>query len=248
MIKLKKPKRTELLGALVICTLLVGASIYANSSESFSSFLSGSDTASLEPQFGLQPSVVPETRQVTQSSEERSKDIKHWIEGELRKNTFPDVIIGIENETEVLEGYVFSEDLMYSDGLWHGQIVSRIPQNKSARFLFRVEELIAASGTVIAITSSIKYLSETLAPQETPYATFWVNLAETGEKQIFKLPVIPQIAPYLNTFFVGIVTGVIIGLPTYFTVLGIVLLIHRALIPVTSRLFRGKLHKAEKTS
>ncbi len=248
VVELKKPQRIELFFALIICTLLIGASIYANSSRTFTSFLSGSGTTSLKPQFGLEHSVSPEAKQLQTSVEERRRDIKHWINGELKKGMFSYVIIKIEDETEVLGGYVYSEDLMYSDGLWHGEIVSRIPQNKSARFVFKVEELITANGTVIAITTRIRDISETSSPQETPYATIWVILAEIGEKQGFELPVIPQIAPYLNTFFVWMATGVILGLPTYFTILGIVLLIDRALLPATIKLLKKRTNKAKETN
>ena len=234
--------------ALVLCSLLVGASIYANYPRTYTPFLSGSETTSLNPQWGLELYASPKTSQAQTSPGERKRDIKHWIDGELKKGMFSYVIIKIEDETEVLGGYVNSEDLMYSDGLWHGEIVSRIPQNKSARFVFKVEELITANGTVIAITTRIRDISETSSPQETPYATIWVILAEIGEKQGFELPVIPQIAPYLNTFFVWMATGVILGLPTYFTILGIVLLIDRALLPATIKLLKKRTNKAKETN
>lgn len=248
MVALKKPNRIELAATFLLCVVLISASIYVNSPKTFTSFFSDPETTSLRPQHGLQPTVSPETNQLQTSPEERKKDIKHWIEGELRKDTFPHVIVSIEDETEVLGGYIYSEDLMYSDGLWHGEIVSRIPQNKSSRFVFKVEELITANGTVIEITTRIRDISETSLSQEAPCATIWVILEEIEEKQVFELPVIPQIAPYLNTFFVWVATGVILGLPAYFTILGIALLIDRALLPATSKLFKKGVSKTKETS
>jgi len=125
--------------------------------------------------------------------------------------------------------------------------VSRIPQNKSTVFVFQVRQTISENGRVVSITTSIRDITGTVGTSETkPHATIRVTLAEISDKPGIEIPLVAGILPYLNTFFTWVVTGVIIGLPTYFTLLGVALLINRALIPVANKLFRGRLNRGGK--
>lgn len=236
---MKKPKHKELTVALIICIVLVGASVYANvvtqHPASFSGFLGGGSSISRE-------NFATATQE--ESADQRIKDIKQWINAELTKGKFKEVVRGIEALTEEQGGYVYSEDLTYADEVWNGELVSRIPQDNTTDFIFNMEDLIAKNGKVISITTSIRDITGTIGTSEQkPHATIRVTLTEISGKIIIGLPIIEGITPFLSTFFTWVVSGIIIGLPAYFTVLGIVLLIDRALLPILNKLFKKGLNK-----
>jgi len=225
--------------ALIICVVLVGASIYANVVTQHPAFFPG-----LTSWGGS--SIPRENFAKTQeeSADQRIKDIRQWINAELTKGKFKEVVKGIEALTEEQGGYIYSEDLTYADELWNGELVSRIPQDNATDFIFNVEELITNNGKVISITTSIRDITGTIGTSEQkPHATIRVTLAEISGKIIIGLPIIEGVAPFMSTFFTWVATGVIIGLPAYFTVLGIVLLIDRALLPIANKLFKKGLNK-----
>jgi len=241
--ELIKPKRIELIAALIVCVVLVGASIYVNmprtSPEYYGAFLP--ETLSGERASGTVPQ--PETG----LNDARIRDIRHWIKGELIRGKFEEVLLAIEEKTDEYGGYVYSEDMTFADDLWAGEIVSRIPQNKSTIFVFQVRQIISENGRVVSITTSIRDITGTVGTSEQkPHATIRVTLTEVSDKPVVVVPIIAGIIPYLNTFFTWVVTGIILGLPTYFTLLGVVLLIDRALIPIANKLFRGRLHRGGK--
>jgi len=225
--------------ALIICIALIGASVYANvvtqHPASFSGFLGGGSSISRE-------NFATATQE--ESADQRIKDIKQWINAELTKGKFKEVVRGIEALTEEQGGYVYSEDLTYADEVWNGELVSRISQDNATDFIFNVEDLLSENGKVISITTSIRDITGTIGTsEEKPHATIRVTLAEISGKIIIGLPIIEGIAPFLSTFFTWVAAGVIIGLPAYFTVLGIVLLIDRALVPIANKLFKRGLNK-----
>ena len=137
--------------------------------------------------------------------------------------------------------------MTFTDDVWTGEVVSRIPQNKSTVFVFQVRQVISENGKVVSITTSIRDITGTVGTSEQkPHATIRVTLAEVSDKPIIGIPIVAGIIPYLRTFFTWVVSGVIIGLPAYFTLLGVVLLIDRALIPVANKLFKGRLSRGGK--
>jgi len=234
-----KPKRTELIAALIVCVVLVGASIYVNMPQTSPEYYGSARTL----WGGPAPLPQPETT----IADERIKDIRHWIKGELTKGRFEEVLLTIEEKTDEHGGYVYSEEMTFTDDLWTGEVVSRIPQNKSTVFVFQVRQTISENGRVVSITTSIRDITGTVGTsEEKPHATIRVTLAEISDKPVIGIPIVAAIIPYLNTFFTWVVSGVIIGLPTYFTLLGVVLLIDRALLPIANKLFRGRLNRSEK--
>ena len=239
-----KPKQKELLAALIICVALLGASVYVNMPKTspgyYGSPLQPSDLRGESfPQFLPQPESTLE--------DGRIKDIRHWIRGELIRGRFEQVLLAVEEKTAEYGGYVYSEQMTYADDLWTGEIVSRIPQNTSTAFVFEVRQTISDNGRVVSITTSIRDITGTVGTsEEKPHATVGVTLVEISDQPIAGTPIIAGVIPYLSTFFTWVVTGIIIGLPTYFTLLGIVLLIDRALIPIANRLFRGRLNRGGK--
>jgi len=252
---MKKPNKMELSLALFLCIALFGAMLYANTlkpSEQYESptILEPTSTSRKEliEQYGLSG---PST-QTSSVESERIKDIRQWIKGELKNGTFEEVVMSIEEETEDLGGYIYSEDVTYTNDLWSGEIVSKIPQNNSLRFVFKARTLISTNGKVVSITTNIRDITPpTGITIEKPPATIRITLTEVAEKpkqpgipQI-ELPFITAIVPYLSTFFTWVITGVVIGLPAYFTILGIVLLIDRALVPIANKLLKRGFNKSK---
>jgi len=242
--KLIKPKKTELVAALIVCVVLVGASIYVNMPKTSPEYY-----GTIQPYQSLRgadaPQILPQTE--TGFADSRIKDIRHWIKGELTKGKFEEVLLTIEEKTDEHGGYVYSEDMTFTDDLWTGEIVSRIPQNKSTVFVFQVRQVISENGRVVSITTSIRDITGTVGiSEEKPHATIRVTLVEVSDEPVGGIPIVTGIIPYLSTFFTWVVTGIIIGLPAYFTLLGVVLLIDRALIPVANKLFKGRLNRGGK--
>lgn len=239
-----KPKRKELAAALIVCVVLVGASIYVNMPKTSPEYY-----GALQPLEGLKGAFAPQSLPQTETGldDARIRDIRHWIKGELVKGEFEEVLLAIEEKTDEYGGYVYSEDMTFTNDLWIGEVVSRIPQNKSTVFVFQVRRVISENGKVVSITTSIRDITGTVgASEQKPHATIRVTLAEISDKPANGIPIIAGILPYLSTFFTWVVSGVVIGLPAYFTLLGVVLLIDRALIPVANKLFKGRLSRGGK--
>lgn len=249
---LKKPNKKEFLIALILSIALIGATVYANEprpSEHYGGVtIQPAFSSSQEPT--KQMLVSESTTQTSTVEDERIRDIRQWIKGELKKGMFEEVVMNIEEETENLGGYIDSEDVTFTEDLWSGEIVSKIPQNNSLQFVFKVRTLISTNGKVISITTNIKDITPTTGVTTAkPLATIRVTLREVLEKPSqpglppIELPFITTIVPYLGTFFTWVITGFAIGLPAYFTILGVVLLIDRALIPLANKLFKKELNK-----
>ena len=248
---MKKPSKNEVKAALVLCIFLLGsATIVTMLSQrrlypdptitDLSSASPSSMQRALIEQYGLGGS--PQTPIV---ADERIKDIKQWIKGELKKGTFETVVLGIEDETDTLGGYVESEDVTFTDDVWSGEIVAKIPQNNSLHFVFKVRSLISENGKVVSIVTNIKDITSAsdVATQK-PLAQIRATLKEISDKPwqptlpTIELPFLPGVLSLLNAFFTWIIVAVIIGVPAYFTVLGIVLLIDRALKPLTNKILK----------
>jgi len=249
---LKKPKKKEFSLALVICLVLFGAIILTTafrSTEHYGGLTTIeprelSNPEALTQQYGLS-GLTGLTTQTSSAENERVKDIRQWIKGELKKGTFEEVVTNIEDETENFGGYIDSEDVTFLDDIWSGELVSKIPQNNSLQFVFKARNLISTNGKVTAITTNIKDITPSSgATTAKPLATIRITLKELAEKPSqpglppIEFPLTATIIPYLGTFFTWIITGIIIGLPAYFTILGIVLLINRALIPLANKILK----------
>jgi hypothetical protein len=247
---LKKPSKNEVKAAFVLCIFLLGSVtiintmsqryIYPNTDTIRPNTVSPQSASELTQQYGLGGS--PQTPIL---ADERIKDIKQWIKGELKKGTFETVVLGIEDETETLGGYVESEDVTFTDDVWSGEIVAKIPQNNSLHFVFKVRSLISENGKVVSIVTNIKDITPTsgIAVQK-PLAQIRTSLGEISDKPwqltlpTIELPFLACVLPVLSAFFTWVIIGIVIGIPAYFTMLGIVLLIDRALKPAANKLFK----------
>lgn len=136
---MKKPNKKELVITLIICILLFSAIAWINQLRQPRS----PNTATMQPnfttdqrqelteQYGLSNPLWESQQQQTAVYDERIRDIRQWIKGELKKGTFEDVVTEIEAQTQENNGYIESEDVTFADDAWTGEIVSKIPQNRS---------------------------------------------------------------------------------------------------------------------
>ncbi len=246
---MRKPSRKEVKASFVFCVLLLAGVIIANAigqRHNYSSTdiirpstISPQFSSELAEQYGLGSPLT------TNVVDERVKDIRQSINGELNKGTFEEVVLKIEDKTDALEGYVESEEVTFADDIWTGEILAKIPQNNSLDFVFAVRSLISENGRVVSIATSIRDITPTsgTATQE-PLAQIRTTLKELSDKPwqltLPTSPLLASILPVLSTFFTWMIVGIAIGIPAYFTMLGIVLLIDRALKPAANRLFKKK--------
>lgn len=254
---MKKPSRNEVRVALVLCIFLLAGVIIVNT---IGQRFIYPNTGIVKPNTMVSPNFTEEQRQTlieqyglggsTQTpivADERVKDIRQAIKGELNKGTFESVVIGIEDETDTLGGYVESEDVTFTDDVWSGEIVTRIPQNNSLLFVFKVRSLISENGKVVSIITNIKDITPTSGIlDQKPLAQIRATLNEASDKPwkptlpTIELPFLPGVLSLLTAFFTWVIVAVIIGVPAYFTVLGIVILIDRGLKPFTDKILKKK--------
>lgn len=172
-------------------------------------------------------------------ADERVKEMRQTIQAELEKGAFKPVVIQLEVLTEEMAGFVYSEYLTYEDGLWSGDMVSKIPQKNMSSFVFESESIISANGTVTAVTVSIRDVTEGYTEEEVPYATVTIVLNEVaGAKPPEPFVQVWSVVPLLVTGLVWIAEGLIMGVPLCFVSLGVVLLVKRGIIPVWKRQLR----------
>ena len=173
------------------------------------------------------------------STDERVKEMRQTIQAELEKGAFKPVVIQLEVLTEGMAGFVYSEYLTYGDGLWSGDMVSKIPQKNMSSFVFESESIISANGTVTAVTVSIRDITEGYTEEEVPYATVTIVLNEVaGAKPPEPFVRIWSVVSLLVTGVVWIAEGLIMGVPLCFVSLGVVLLVKRGILPVWKRQLR----------
>jgi hypothetical protein len=172
-------------------------------------------------------------------ADERVKEMRETIRAELEKGAFKRVVTQLEVLTEEKAGFVSSEYMAYGDGLWSGEMVSKIPQKNMSSFVFETESIISANGTVIAITVSITDVTGKYTEEEVPYATVTIVLSEVGGvKPPEPFVQVWSVVPLLVTGLVWIAEGLIMGVPLCFVSLGVVLLVKRGIIPVWEKQLR----------
>ena len=224
----KKEMGSALVLAVFVATLAAYANVYVG--ERY-----GHDRAtSLQPLYSVEePSVWGS------GADERLKEMRETIRAELDKGAFKSVVTQLEALTEEKAGFVYSEYLTYGDGLWSGEMVSKIPQENMSSFVFETESIISANGTVIAITVSITDVTGKYTEEEVPYATITIVLSEVaGVKPPEPFVQVWSVVPLLVTGLVWIAEGLIMGVPLCFVSLGVVLLVKRGIIPVWEKQLR----------
>ncbi len=227
-----KIAKKEIGSALMMTVFVVSLAVYMNFYLSQKTAHYGEITS---------PSFLPleELRGYSADVDNRVKEMRETIQAELEKGTFKSVVTQLEILTEEKNGFVYSEYLTYVDGLWSGEVVSKIPQKNMSSFVFETESIISANGTVIAITVSIMDVTGKYTDEETPYATITIILNEiAGAAPPEPFVQVWSVVPLLVTGLVWIAEGLIIGVPLCFVSLGVVLLVRRGIIPVWERQLR----------
>ena len=221
----KKEMGSALVLAVLVATLAAYMNVYVGERSGHYGAMLPESRDSLKGLYGL-----------SGGADERVKEMKETIQAELEKGTFKSVVTQLEALTEEKKGFVYSEYLTYGNGLWSGEMVSKIPQKNMTSFVFETESIISANGTVIAITVSIKDITEKYTEKEVAYATVTIALNEAaGAKPPEPFVQVWSVVPLLVTGLVWIAEGLIMGVPLCFVSLGVVLLVKRGIIPVWER-------------
>jgi hypothetical protein len=224
----KKEIGSALVLAVFVATLAAYANVYVGDRSR--------DYGALLPQ---SLDSVKELYGLSGGADERLKEMRETIQAELEKGAFKRVVTQLEALTVEKAGFVYSEYLTYGDGLWSGEMVSKIPQKNMSSFVFETESIISANGTVIAITVSITDVTGRYTEEEVAYATITIVLSEVaGVKPPEPFVQVWSVVPLLITGLVWIAEGLIIGVPLCFVSLGVVLLVKRGIIPVWEKQLR----------
>src|SRR3990170_1737344 len=201
-----KLKRNELIGAFVICVALVLTLLMASTFKPLESTVPQSGSAITLPASAFTPlSPKPiiilynessssggggssgggegSSSEPTSSSSERVKDIRQTIVGELLKGKFEICVLDTHSIVEKYDGYVSTESLMYESKLWHGEVVTRIPQDSATEFVFDIRALIDGVGEVTSISTSVTDVTAQMGENQTkPDASIKIALAEVEVK------------------------------------------------------------------
>jgi hypothetical protein len=225
-LKLSKKIKIEAASAAVMATILLVCAAYFNQPRSedggYSFLLSASETSQRN---------YFSTQQV----------ISENVQGELKSGSFEVVVTSLKNLTYYYDGKMPYLNMLYADGLWHGDMNCKIPTENVTAFTFDVRQLISAHGKVTRISISV---TETETNQtgedEQQLSTVTIGLKEVAEGSS---PIMNQIGiaiPYLVTSLVWVAQGLIIIVPLSFVCLGIVMLVNRGIIPAWKKQFRNK--------
>lgn len=170
------------------------------------------------------------------SEAERVRIMDADILGKLRSGTFETVVPFIEALTREKGGFIVTEHLEFKDGLWNGEIVSKLPPTNASAFTMEVRQEIDKNGRVVTIQIDIREFTPSQnTTDDKQYSTIKTHLIEEREEEKeTPQPVIQlmSVLPILATGLVWIAEGVIVGVPLCFVSLGVVMLIKRVIIPL----------------
>jgi len=225
-LKFSKKIKIEVTSAAVMATILLVCAAYFNQPRSedggYSFLLSASETSQRN---------YFSTQQV----------ISENVQGELKSGSFEVVVTSLKNLTYYYDGKMPYLNMLYQDGLWHGDMNSKIPTENVTTFTFDLRQLISAHGKVTRISISVTEVETNQTGQdEQQLSTITIGLKEVAEGSS---PIMNQIGiavPYLVTSLVWVAQGIIIIVPLSFVCLGIVMLVNRGIIPAWKRQFRNK--------
>ena len=194
-------------------------------------FHDASQENDLRSLLGLKPANTPEA-----STPERVRMMDANIQGRLKNGTFETVVPFIDALTKEKGGFIVTETLTFKDGLWSGEIVSKLPPTNASTFAMETRQKIDENGRVIKIQIDIREFTPSQnTTDDEHYSTIKTFLSEEfeGEKET-PGPVIQlmSILPILVTGLVWIAGGLIVGVPLCFASLGVVMLIRRVIIPL----------------
>ncbi|MGD8505564.1 MAG: hypothetical protein PVF15_02745 [Candidatus Bathyarchaeota archaeon] len=194
---------------------------------------------------GVSPlSLDSETRSAPNSAslQQRVRIIDADIQGKLEVGTFEAVVPFIEALTREKGGFIVTESLIFKDGLWRGEIVSKLPPTNASSFTMETRQKIDENGRVETIEIDIReFTSSQDTTQTEQYSTIKTFLSEESEEEKdTPEPVIQlmSVFPIVVTGLVWVAEGLIVGVPLCFASLGVVMLIKRVIIPLWKRELR----------
>lgn len=128
-----------------------------------------------------------------------------------------------------------TERLTFKNGLWSGEIVSKLPSENASEFTIGVRQVIDENGEVEHIQIDIReFYSSQDGTGSVQYSTIETQLNEglDGSAALEPVSQLMSALPILVTGLVWVGGGLIIGVPLCFISLGIVMLIKRVIIPL----------------
>ena len=157
------------------------------------------------------------------------------IVGQINRGQFEDVATQIRFDTEQIQGFVKSSDLIYGNSTWSGNWVLNVPTPKAQDFTFHLRKLIDSHGKVLSIQQKTQDVTEQVKGNASavPYSSLVVKLRETSTT-ISQNPM-AQFFPAFQTISdigSGTIYWTIIGLPTYGLILLLVMASRRIFIPI----------------
>jgi hypothetical protein len=170
------------------------------------------------------------------SSQERIRIMDADIQGKLKAGTFEAVVPSIEALTREKGGFIVTESMIFKDGLWRGEIVSKLPPTNASSFTIETRQKIDENGRVVTIEIDIREFTQ--SPNTTyieQYSTIKTFLSEEFEEEKgTPEPVIQlmSVFPIVVTGLVWVAEGFIVGVPLCFVSLGVVMLVKRVIIPL----------------
>lgn len=222
---MKKISKREVGVAVALTVVIAALSIFYNNAPEGDRFMTryatSSELSSLKAAYSI-------------GSSERVQIMDANILGKLEKGKLETVVPSIETLTREKGGYIVTEQLIFEDGLWSGEIVSKLPAPNASAFTISIRQKIDEYGEVVHIEIDIREfpISQTMTGDE-QYSTIKTLLSEVEEGGTIE-PVgqLFSAFPVLVTGLVWIGAGLIIGVPLCFISLGVVMLLKRVIIPL----------------
>ena len=192
---------------------------------------------SFESSWELQPNAGNLRSMYGLSSEpsERVQIMDANIQGKLKNGTFETVVPSIDALTREKGGFIVTERLSFKNGLWSGDIVSKLPPTNASTFTIEARKKIDENGQVINIVIDIREFAVQNTTNGEQYSTIKTFLSEEfGEEKETPEPVIQlmSVLPILVTGLVWVAGGLVVGVPLCFISLGVVMLVKRVIIPL----------------
>jgi len=224
---LKKISRREVGVAIALTLVIAALSIFYNTAPESDSFMTRYATSRNEL------SSLKAVYSVGYAERVQIMDVN--ILGKLEKGKFETVVPSIEILTREKGGYIVTERFTFEDGLWSGEIVSKLPALNASAFTMGIRQKIDEYGEVVRIQIDIREftVSQNTTGDE-QYSTIKTLLSEEVEEGGTIEPVgqLFSALPVLVTGLVWIGAGLIIGVPLCFISLGVVVLLKRVIIPL----------------
>ena len=191
--------------------------------------------------YGILATSSFQSKAFWESSNNIRQIVKENTEGELKKGSFELVIEGLRNSTFHYGGRIPYLNMIYENELWRGWLNCKIPTENVTLFTFDARKLINNYGKVIRIDISVTEIeiNQTGHPEE-QFSEVRISLKEFVEGES---PILSQLGTAVSDLIVAlawIAQGVIIGVPLCFALLGVIMLVDRAILPIWKKQFKGK--------